>query len=318
VLYRDDDRFGGTLQAAAERRNVGFEIVEKDYWVSEALRVLADEFREDFVFKGGTSLSKCYRCIQRFSEDIDILVLKNDRGRGACERLMKDMVASVADALELAPHNRNRGRDHHREYLDYTPLQPIEGAFKSSILLEMGTRGDDYPAHAALAVRPLVADDLEDAAFDISSYADLTEFEVPVLHPGRTLVEKILMLHNTVTSADWSAGPDPRLARFGRHYHDVQQLLLLDEVRVWLADREAFAETVTQHEAVNRDHFDTEVPPRPPHGYSDSDAFRRDFAENPTLERWYVGAMDELHLGPDPTPTWDEVMTTIEESADLL
>ena len=50
MLFRDDDRFGGTLQATAERRDVGVEIVEKDYWVTEALRVLADKFRDDFVF----------------------------------------------------------------------------------------------------------------------------------------------------------------------------------------------------------------------------------------------------------------------------
>ena len=49
---------------------------------------------------------------------------------------MKDMVGSVANALDLVPHDRNRGRDHHSEYLDYTPLQSIEGALKSSILLE--------------------------------------------------------------------------------------------------------------------------------------------------------------------------------------
>jgi hypothetical protein len=44
--------------------------VEKDYWVSEALRALASGYGDDFVFKGGTSLSKGYRIIELFSEDI--------------------------------------------------------------------------------------------------------------------------------------------------------------------------------------------------------------------------------------------------------
>ena len=319
MLFRDDDRFGGTLQATAERRDVGVEIVEKDYWVTEALRVLADKFRDDFVFKGGTSLSKGYHCVQRFSEDIDLLVLKNDRGRGASERLMKDMVTSVANTLELVPHDRKRGRDHHSEFLEYEPLQTINQSFNNSILLEMGVRGDDYPPHAILAIKSLVADELEIAEFDIGPFTDLTEFEAPVLHPGRTLVEKTLMLHNTVTSANWQAGDlDPRLARFGRHYHDVHQLLRLEEVRVWLTNRGEFIDVVARHEEVNREHFGIEVPPRPPAGYSKSDAFRRDFEGNATLARWYLDAMGQLHLGPDPIPPWDEVMVTIEDSADLL
>lgn len=74
---RDRTDFDATIDAAASQLGINAVIIEKDYWVSQVLRALADQFPVDFVFKGGTSLSKCYRLIQRFSEDIDVLILQN-------------------------------------------------------------------------------------------------------------------------------------------------------------------------------------------------------------------------------------------------
>ena len=68
--FRDSAEFAPTIDAAAARLGISPAAVEKDYWVSEALRALASGYGDDFVFKGGTSLSKGYRIIERFSEDI--------------------------------------------------------------------------------------------------------------------------------------------------------------------------------------------------------------------------------------------------------
>jgi hypothetical protein len=57
TLFRDSEEFGPTLVAAAERLGISATAVEKDYWVSEVLRVLARNFAGDFIFKGGASLS---------------------------------------------------------------------------------------------------------------------------------------------------------------------------------------------------------------------------------------------------------------------
>jgi predicted nucleotidyltransferase component of viral defense system len=58
--FRDSNEFGPTLDAAAERLGISPTAIEKDYWVSEVLRALAHRFEGDFIFKGGTSLSKGY------------------------------------------------------------------------------------------------------------------------------------------------------------------------------------------------------------------------------------------------------------------
>lgn len=98
--FRDSNEFGPTLDAAAERLDISATAVEKDYWVSEVLRVVAREFEQDFVFKGGTSLSKGYRIVERFSDDIDVLVLPGERGRGATDKLMKQIGAAAAAGID--------------------------------------------------------------------------------------------------------------------------------------------------------------------------------------------------------------------------
>lgn len=69
--FRDLPEFGPTIDAAAERLGISATAVEKDYWVSEVLSALESEFAGDFILKEGTSLSKGYGLIERFSEDID-------------------------------------------------------------------------------------------------------------------------------------------------------------------------------------------------------------------------------------------------------
>ena len=62
------------MSAAAPRANIRADILEKDYWNSQVLRTASTLHPTDFVFKGGTSLSKGWNLIQRFSEDIDIFL----------------------------------------------------------------------------------------------------------------------------------------------------------------------------------------------------------------------------------------------------
>src|SRR6266508_3071655 len=111
ALFRDRSDFEDTIDAAGDRLRINSAIVEKDYWVSQVLRALAQEFPEDFVFKGGTSLSKGYCIIQRFSEDIDILILPRGRVSGARDKLMKLMGAKAGEAVgDRDPVSEEAGR----------------------------------------------------------------------------------------------------------------------------------------------------------------------------------------------------------------
>ena len=114
-------------------------------------------FPDDFVFKGGTSLSKGYRCIQRFSEDIDVLILKGDRGAGATSTLMKRIAEAATSELGLVS---DRDRRHHgtgqhlAEVLQY-PRQ-VDSALRlpAEALLETGC-GSRPPASSGTSHRAI-------------------------------------------------------------------------------------------------------------------------------------------------------------------
>lgn len=76
-LHHYKAAFEGAIVATAQHFGISEIYVEKDYWVTFALKIIfTDTNSKDIaVFKGGTSLSKCYGIIQRFSEDIDLVVI---------------------------------------------------------------------------------------------------------------------------------------------------------------------------------------------------------------------------------------------------
>lgn len=89
-LHHDPEAFAEFSSAAAEEFGLPEVYVEKDYWVTFALQNLAESNLVDqVVFKGGTSLSKAYRLIDRFSEDIDLAVLNAPVSDAACKALLK-------------------------------------------------------------------------------------------------------------------------------------------------------------------------------------------------------------------------------------
>lgn len=71
-LHEDREIFKEVISMTSDFLGVGQETVEKDYYVTMILKKLAQTEELSCVFKGGTSLSKCYHCINRYSEDIDI------------------------------------------------------------------------------------------------------------------------------------------------------------------------------------------------------------------------------------------------------
>ena len=243
--FRDLVEFGPTLDAAAERIGISPTAVEKDYWVSEVLRVLARDFGAAFVFKGGTTLSKGYHIVESFSEDIDVLVLPAGRGRGATDKLMKDLGEAAAEGIggtATATGGAETGR--HRAYeVAYPATRHPTALIRTSVLLEMGIRGGPHP-HELVPIGCLLGDVLESAGTDLIEFADLAPFEVVVLHPGRTLLEKLVHVHALAQkrAIDASQPIDPRS---GRHFYDVYKLLGDFHVVELLADREQMHEVMS-------------------------------------------------------------------------
>lgn len=95
-LHENNEAFSEAVQFTAERIRLPQIYVEKDYWITKALKYLSESMHVDeVVFKGGTSLSKAYRLIDRFSEDIDLAIFSGDKSGNDKKRLLKSIEADV-------------------------------------------------------------------------------------------------------------------------------------------------------------------------------------------------------------------------------
>jgi predicted nucleotidyltransferase component of viral defense system len=78
-LHQNKDLFRNAVLAASQRFRIPEIYIEKDYWVTLVLnKIFHSDMADQIVFKGGTCLSKCHQMIQRFSEDIDLVIFRNE------------------------------------------------------------------------------------------------------------------------------------------------------------------------------------------------------------------------------------------------
>jgi hypothetical protein len=316
--FADRDDFAATIDAAAERLGISSTAVEKDYWVSEILRILAREFCGSFVFKGGTSLSKGYHLVERFSEDVDILILPGIRGRTATDKLMKTMAAVVAETIggsALGVGGSETGR--HRSFeIAYRTSRERTALINTSVLLEMGTRGGSDP-HEFVSISSLIGGVLQTAGTDITKFEDLAPFNVAVLHPARTLLEKLA--HISSLSLTLSIDPSQKLdLRSGRHFYDVYQLLGDARVLEFLEDREQTEGVLSSIVETDRIFFSKENVERPSPKFTVEPIFNIETTTSQKLRSAYESTMRELFFGAGPLPTWEQICNRVVANEHLL
>lgn len=122
-LHNDKKSFAQAVEIVVLKQNLRPEIVEKDYYVTMILRLLSERL-PFIVFKGGTSLSKCHKAINRFSEDIDITIdTAISQGQ---KKKVKEAIEEVSSLLGLSIPNidetRSR-RDYNRYEIAYSSIQ---------------------------------------------------------------------------------------------------------------------------------------------------------------------------------------------------
>lgn len=223
-LVHDPDAVAALSARVAARVGVPTAQVEKDFWVTEVLRgvaAAANSLGVEVVFKGGTSLSKAFALIERFSEDVDILVvLPPQDSTGARDRVLKGLVAGAADATGIdaapVPEATSKGSKRGARFHYRPDAETTLGGLSAGVFLELGSRGGGLPA-TPLEVSSLLATHAVD---EIAGTVEAQAVTVRVLAPWRTLVEKLVLLH-TAHSNDKPAAA----VRGARHFYDVHQLL---------------------------------------------------------------------------------------------
>ncbi len=323
AFWRNDDPevFRDTIVVAAERLGVQPLAVEKDYWVCEALRSITAAHPGEVVLKGGTSLEKL-RIIRRFSEDLDLLVIGRHGSKNAEQRALRNILASAAAATGTEPTEvvagGASGTFHRAGYLT-PPLEhrgtPSAIADPAAILVELGQSGGPNP-HADYPVTSLLSRELEAGAFDTGAWDDLASFDVPILHPGRTLLEKLLRVNNFASNPDTSAARHG-WPRIGRQFYDIHALLLTPTVRELLSDRNLVTEILESARGASAAFGRPDLPP-PAGGFAASAAYDAASPLAGRLRAEHDAAMRDLYYGTDQPPTFDDVLARVHADAGLL
>ena len=230
--------------------------IEKDFWVCWTLDALFNGLQPGgprLLFKGGTSLSKGFGLIARFSEDIDITVFREDIGepatveelesisgkkraarldaiRTACQQFIQDPLrGQVATLLRAALEAANLPPESGRVALDpddadqqslllWYPTVTADGAdyIRRAVKIESGAKSALDP-HSAVTVKPYVAEEFKLASLDVPN--------VTTVEPGRTFWDKVVILHGL--RRWWERRGELRGGgqRVSRHYYDVFRML---------------------------------------------------------------------------------------------
>lgn len=235
-------QFADLIRIVAEDQGITPALVEKDYWIMQSLYGL-QKLHLSFELKGGTSLSKGYGLINRFSEDIDIrieppadppVLTGRNHDKPAHVQSRKDFYDRLARTIVIdgiASVERDAGFDDTRQYrsggirLSYASINGSIEGLKDGVLLELGF--DD--------VAPNTARDISSWAYDHAArqieIIDNRALGVPCYHPGYTLVEKLQAI-STKFRQQQDTGVFP--ANFMRHYYDVYSLLQDSTVQAFI------------------------------------------------------------------------------------
>jgi Nucleotidyl transferase AbiEii toxin, Type IV TA system len=229
------------INQAAFKLGIPDYAIEKDWWVTLTLRaIFALPIGKHLIFKGGTSLSKGWQLIERFSEDIDLVIdrsflgFEGELSKSQIDKLRKKSCAYIStqlkDALQqqletmgLSPKNftlqaqeiTHTDTDPQTLVLHYNPLFNEHNVYlKPQILIEIGARSLKEPAENRL-LQSFIGQN-----FSQLSFAD-KPFDVLCVNPQRTFLEKIFLLHEEFLK------PIDKIKsyRMSRHIFDIHSIM---------------------------------------------------------------------------------------------
>ena len=219
LLHHDKELFREVVISTAEDLGLVVPIVEKDYYVTMILKKLSMECPE-CVFKGGTSLSKCYHVIDRFSEDIDI-AFSNKLSQGMRKHLKNDTIAGISTALEMPIldwENTRSRRDYNCYTFSYVPLEGYitEKRLVQGVKMEVSLSSLAFPT-VKLPVESYVYQYLLKENKDIIDEYCLHPFIMKVQGIDRTLADKVFAICDYYLQG--------KTKRYSRHIYDIHMLL---------------------------------------------------------------------------------------------
>jgi len=233
--------------------------IEKDAWVTLMLRMLfTSEIKDVLVFKGGTSLSKAYKLIERFSEDIDLAINRTHIGfegeltKGQIRKLRRkshdfvsnEMVNILKSQLDEYEIERNLYKIN-VENIKISDQDPeiIQVSYKSvfqeiaylpqRVLIEIGARSLIETSEEK-TIQSIIKENYPDTEFSE------TEFNVKTVIPEKTFLEKLLLMHEEFQKNKEKV----RYQRMSRHLYDIGQIINTEYGKRAIENSELFNEII--------------------------------------------------------------------------
>lgn len=198
-LHTDKKLFRDAVNITAQQMNIPTIYVEKDYWVTFALKIIfSDEIGRDTIFKGGTSLAKCFKMINRFSEDIDLVVIRREgETDNKLKRKLKDVENAINDTLpeiEIQGLTHKVGMSRKTAHSYSKEFVGAYGQVRDVIVLEVTWLGY-YEPFTKQKISSFVGEMMFNAGqAELIEKYEMQAFTVQVLEPIRTICEKIMSL----------------------------------------------------------------------------------------------------------------------------
>ena len=232
-LLLDDKIFKELIKLTAIELKINRPFVEKDYWITLVLSRLAkSKYVDESVFKGGTSLSKGYNLIERFSEDVDIAIINN---KGKTGNEIKTIIRTIEkeitpDLTELQMEGvTSKGSRFRKSVFEYVTTE--KGNANNKLIVEINSFANPFP-YKRLTIQSMVFDFLMQTNNEkyIEQY-NLQSFEVNVLSKEQTLLEKMVSLIRFSFKENTAESISEKI----RHFYDLYYLMKNPECAEFVA-----------------------------------------------------------------------------------
>lgn len=247
-LHHDKKLLSDTLRAASQHLDIKLEFVEKDYWITLVLSRLAkSKYVDESVFKGGTSLSKAYDLIERFSEDVDIAIINdNTKSGNEIKTIIRTIEKEITPELtELQIDGvTSKGSRFRKSVFQYEAIE--KSNYSNKLIVEINSFANPIPFQR-LPIQSMVFDffmQTENEKY-IEQYS-LQSFEVNVLSKEQTLLEKMVSLIRFSFKKDTVQSISEKI----RHFYDLYYLMKNPECIEFVASSsfKKKIDTILQHD----------------------------------------------------------------------
>lgn len=237
TLDNNTQQFSDAIRAASERLNIAAIYIEKDYWITKILQQLSRTPQaNNIVWKGGTSLSKGYGLIDRFSSDIDVAVLADGMNGNQIKTLISKVNKGMTKRIPETdmPGKTSKGSRYRKTYHSYKSTL-IENDSRMQLLgnyviVEINSFANPFP-YVRLTIESFITQFLRETdKEELIEKWDMVPFELNVLDKRRTVCEKLVSL----LRFSFTPQPIEGLKEKIRHFYDLHALSNDQECRTYL------------------------------------------------------------------------------------